>query len=211
MPKGIPKSGKRKSTKRVGYVCLKCSVCGLEKSMTPSAFKARTGKFCSKVCEGRSRINPLTMHETKCSFCGVIFNKRKDHLHERNFCSRRCVVLSRKLPDAKWRDPIKIKEYMVEYIKKYNILNIHAVRARTAYRRSLKRNATPKWADKIKIKEFYKAAREAELKTGKPYQVDHIIPIISKVVCGLHVHENLQILPALQNRIKGNKFEITEV
>jgi hypothetical protein len=43
----------------------------------------------------------------------------------------------------------------------------------------------------------------------RPFHVDHIIPLQGKLVSGLHVHNNLQILPAGANIRKGNKFDPT--
>lgn len=58
--------------------------------------------------------------------------------------------------------------------------------------------ATPPWADKEAIKKFYK-------ERPKGFHVDHIIPLNGEHVCGLHVIENLQYLPAEENLRKGNK------
>ena len=43
--------------------------------------------------------------------------------------------------------------------------------------------------------------------TGIKHEVDHIIPLQSPFVCGLHVEYNLQVITAKMNRSKGNKLE----
>ncbi len=68
---------------------------------------------------------------------------------------------------------------------------------------------TPKWADHDKINAFYEEAARATAQNGIIIQVDHIIPLKGKLVSGLHVHENLQLLTKKENRKKSNKFEVS--
>ena len=71
------------------------------------------------------------------------------------------------------------------------------------YAAKLKR--TPKWADKEKIRKVYElCARFRSL--GCDFEVDHVIPLLGRNVCGLHVHNNLEIIEARQNRSKSNQL-----
>ena len=76
----------------------------------------------------------------------------------------------------------------------------------SALRRANKKNAFVGWADKKKIKEFYKEAKRLTLLTGIQHHVDHYYPLVSEYVCGLHCEQNLQILPYYENLSKGNKL-----
>jgi len=42
--------------------------------------------------------------------------------------------------------------------------------------------------------------------TGIEWNVDHIIPLKGKNICGLHVWNNLQVIPKITNLKKGNKY-----
>jgi translation initiation factor 2 beta subunit (eIF-2beta)/eIF-5 len=75
-------------------------------------------------------------------------------------------------------------------------------REKSAYRRALKKQATPPWIDRKVLKEIY-------ANCPKGYHVDHIIPLESDDVCGLHVPANLQYLSAFENDSKGNRFDGT--
>lgn len=66
------------------------------------------------------------------------------------------------------------------------------------------KHVRPAWADLTSIKRIYRAAREMTLKYGVFYTVDHIVPLKSKVVCGLHCEANLQILTKSDNSKKFN-------
>ena len=78
--------------------------------------------------------------------------------------------------------------------------NPHKLAAYNAARRAVSRLATPPWADRDAIDSVYATAR---LAGG---HVDHIVPLISPKVCGLHVACNLQVLPASENLRKSNTY-----
>lgn len=78
-------------------------------------------------------------------------------------------------------------------------------RANAARHKAAKLRATPVWVDHSRINEMYEAAVFLSKKTGKIYHVDHIVPLQSKIVCGLHVPWNLKLLTAEENQRKGNK------
>lgn len=66
--------------------------------------------------------------------------------------------------------------------------------------------ATPSWRDKEAIDAIYQKRAEISEQKGELYHVDHIIPIQGDFVCGLHVENNLQVIPAKENLSKSNKF-----
>ena len=75
----------------------------------------------------------------------------------------------------------------------------YVLRAR-ARRQHIDERATPKWADKDAIAAIYKKATELGM------HVDHIIPLRGKLVSGLHVETNLQLLTPQENMKKGNRY-----
>lgn len=85
--------------------------------------------------------------------------------------------------------------------------NSHLTAARTRKRDAAKLNATPAWADFEVIKDFYAEAARLTLETGILHEVDHIVPLQGKNVCGLHVPCNLDVITKAANLSKGNRFE----
>jgi hypothetical protein len=71
-----------------------------------------------------------------------------------------------------------------------------------------KRKAVPLWANMGRIEALYSLAAMLTSNTGEKWHVDHIIPLKNNFVCGLHVYENLRVVPATVNLQKSNKFSI---
>lgn len=88
--------------------------------------------------------------------------------------------------------------------------NAASINARNAVRRASKLQATPPWADQAKIAAVYAEASRRRA-AGEDVEVDHMVPLRGKNVRGLHVHYNLQIIPAIDNRRKRNRFADTDL
>jgi len=68
-----------------------------------------------------------------------------------------------------------------------------------------KLQATPAWANRGSIAAIYAEADRLTKETGEPWHVDHVVPLRSKLVCGLHVEANLRVMPGTENMKKGNR------
>jgi hypothetical protein len=170
-----------------------CSVCGIQKEA--SDFHKRTAskdglspkcKICDRACNAKWRSD----------------NASKEKERKRKYFSENSERA--KTYSCAWQqsNPEKVKEI----VNKWKKSNRGKVNQFGANRRAAKLQATPAWADQEKIAEFYFAADFLGMVTGEWYHVDHIVPLQSKLVCGLHDEFNLQVLPAKENIKKSNRF-----
>ena len=95
----------------------------------------------------------------------------------------------------------KERAYRVQYCK----ANLDKLAARAATRRSIKLKATPPWACEATTLAIYAEAQRVTRETGVKHHVDHIVPLKSKIVCGLHCPANLRVIPGRENLSKGNR------
>lgn len=133
------------------------------------------------------------------------YNKRegvKEKKHEWYEANREQVI-----------ERAKIRPYEItkEYKRAWKERNIVWVRADTKARRRKHKEATPPWLtrkQKTEIRRLYEIAITMTKTTGEQYVVDHIIPLRSDVVCGLHVPWNLRVITQEENLAKSNKHVI---
>jgi hypothetical protein len=97
------------------------------------------------------------------------------------------------------------KESELLSARKYKKANPHVVREIMATRMAKKKNATPAWVDRKKIRELHADAAEFTALTGYAWHVDHIVPLKSDQVCGLHWHGNMQVISGSENQSKSNR------
>lgn len=81
-------------------------------------------------------------------------------------------------------------------------------RSSGALRRARLDSRSPEWRDKTAIAEIYREAERISRETGIPHDVDHEIPLHGDLVSGLHVHNNLRVIPKLENIRKSNRYEV---
>lgn len=69
---------------------------------------------------------------------------------------------------------------------------------------------TPKWLSVKQLQEiqdWYTIRRQMTYLYGETCHVDHIVPLRGRDVSGLHVPWNMQILTAVDNLSKSNRFK----
>lgn len=113
-----------------------------------------------------------------------------------------------KIRSAEWR--LKNPQHEGSKIAKarYKAENPAKVNADTAKRRVAKLKRSPAWLTQDDLWLIEQAYELAQLRTkmfGFAWHVDHIFPLQGRVVSGLHVPNNLQVIPWLDNLSKANK------
>jgi arsenate reductase-like glutaredoxin family protein len=149
-----------------------------------------------------------TGYATRCKSCKSakhFANKDKINAAQRKYrAENRDEVLSK---ENAWREANaeKVLNNREKYLREHKGERA----ALQNKRRAAKINATPSWADEAYIKDLYVNCREAEVVFERAgisvkFEVDHILPLQGKSVCGLHMEANLQILTAAENAQKHN-------
>jgi hypothetical protein len=169
-----------------------------------------THYFTGKTCK-YNHIEKRLTSDRSCTECTRLKRKKyyalnpKKYKNIRNKSYWNNVEKEReiaKIKSAQWRlnnpNKISIKISKDKYKKSAKGKAIES--KHRAIRRTGKKQATPIWVDLNAISDVYIEAEYMQM------QVDHIIPLKSKLVCGLHTLDNLQLLYSKINNIKGNRY-----
>lgn len=97
--------------------------------------------------------------------------------------------------------------------RKYRAENKPRYSMYRAKRRATQKRAVPSWFgefDSLVISEAYELAKARGDATGTKWEVDHIVPLAGRTVCGLHVAGNIRVITAHENKRKSNTFNLEE-
>lgn len=101
----------------------------------------------------------------------------------------------------------KVRACNRKAVSKWSKNNRGKCNAMVSKYRATKINALPSWMTQVelsKIRSLYKIARKISKDTKVRHEVDHIIPLRGKTVCGLHTIYNLRVITKVDNLKKGN-------
>ena len=168
-----------------------CSKCGMSKSTSAFRASARSADglaaWCIECHKAASRAHHLRNKEARNAAAKQWATENRD----------KALLASR---EYHARNKDKRNAEAAEWARE----NRDARRQTDAKRKAAKRQATPSWADLAAIKAVYSRAVELQRLTGLRMHVDHIVPIQSPLVCGLHCEGNLQVMPGAENEAKKN-------
>lgn len=191
-----------------------CTACKLEKASTLECFGPDKRRPCGlqsqcRQCmrKGRNLSNQKyreKVNENASTYRLANRKKYRQYFAEYNQTSERRNYLKDHFEKNKDR-----------YHAKYNTWRLANKIKRNASSRitnATRRYRIPGWLtknNKIEMEWAKKIARERSKETGIRHHADHIIPFHGKIISGLHVPWNVQIITEKENMLKQNSFDGT--
>lgn len=181
-----------------------CSKCKIKKDNFPKRRTSKDGfdhrcKDCHKIASKIYRNKPGSYQKRKAATDAWIErNLERTRKKQKEWALKN----KEKVKQSSRKTYLKHKKERIKKVTDYAKKNPHKINARSAFYRALKIKATPKWLSKDQkemLAKFYENC-------PKGMQVDHIVPLRGKTVCGLHVPWNLQYLTKEENCKKSNKL-----
>ncbi len=96
--------------------------------------------------------------------------------------------------------------YDTDYARNWARRNPEKPRLNAKKQKKIYRNATPPWVKWSEIEAIHKECARITKETGIIHQVDHMVPLRGKTVCGLNAPINLRIITRDENYEKRAKL-----
>lgn len=163
-------------------------------------------KTCNKCGNSKGLVEFGKKHDTKDGLMSICKICNKEKVNNWKMQNPEKAVNTSSNASKKWYsgNAQARKISMAQWQK----LNPSKCASITAKRRSAQLLRTPNWLENThfeQIENFYEVAEKYSAESGIKHEVDHIVPLQGKDVCGLHVPWNLQVIPVSLNRSKGNR------
>lgn len=174
-----------------------CKVCGVEKAFTQGVWVVNKRKPEGRVC--------LSCHAAK-NRQQYAARYQLEYIREKE--RKRCRAIKQQA-----RLNIILKAKLLHATNLWYSKNRATAISLAIAKRNAKIRRTPKWltvAQSESMAAIYSMSKWLSEVVGRKYHVDHIIPLQGKLVSGLHVPWNLQVIPAANNLSKGNKYASME-
>tara|TARA_R110000796_G_C14470746_1_gene425541 strand:+ start:64 stop:1029 length:966 start_codon:yes stop_codon:yes gene_type:complete len=172
----------------------------LQKKNNPEKYEAWQQK--SKEGKKRKEAENPELYKLKQSL-----SSKSYYYANRENVKKRIAEYRKNLPEgvtAEWQRQWRINNPEKHLAKKQRYLERHPgiMAMHCANYRAQKIKATPKWL----TEEHYRQIAEIYATCPKDNDVDHVVPLQGKTICGLHVPWNLEYMEKLDNISKGNRL-----
>lgn len=171
------------------------------------------GNRCGGECRGAKRLRAHLDYLKKSDAYKARANKwaLENADKKKQYFSRTDVLERMRLKTREWAS--KNRDRKKEQDKAFRQANRSLVTSYKAKYRASRRNATPSWLTEEhwqQIRAVYAEAERLTSETGIPHEVDHIVPLQGRTVCGLHVPWNLRAIPKVQNNRRPRVWDASQ-
>lgn len=132
---------------------------------------------------------------------------RREHIREVN---KEYYVLNREVHSAKCAAYYQQnRSTILAKVAAYRETNPIAVSLLKRKRKAQQKTSIPAWfseLDRFVMAEAAALCLLREHATGFKWHMDHVVPLQSNLVCGLHIAANIAVIPAAVNRSKKNRY-----
>lgn len=189
-------------------ICAACALAKVTKASTVGGGNAR--RWAKKTPAQKAAI----YEKRKAYYAKTVDARRAERLRSYNKLKQDIAwLLQRREKTNKYRKKtgrsLDVSNPEVKRRYKQTLKGKTTSRANDAKRHAAKMSRTPAWLtedDNWLIEQAYELAQLRTKLFGFSWHVDHVLPLQGKLVSGLHVPTNLQVIPGAINISKANKY-----